>query len=651
MTLLRQLAVLICVLCVALASALLVSFINQNRLALDRQLAALAHETATALAVNLSSQSGTGELSQVENRVNLAFDSGDFQEITVSSTAGTAPVQRLAPAILAGVPRWFASVFPLAAARAHSVIKAGAAQVGSVTVVAGIGDASRAFWESTVGFVRCALLALLLTVLAGIVTVMLMLRPLHTMVKQAQAISDREYPILNQLPQQHELRSIVLAMNRMSTKMRAMFEAHAEAMKRLRADSYRDALTGLANRRYFDMHVQSLLSSADEFNSGALLLIALKDFGALNQRLGYAVGDELLRCVGQTVQEIAGAALEPDYFVARLSGATFALVLSNVGERDAMATGTRLAAALQQVSVAGMSEGTDIGHIGIAVYRRQSATQFLAEADTALRAAQAKGPNAVHMHEVRGEAATAFSATRWTEFLRDVIDKKNIILHLQPVLDSANHRTILQYETLLRVVGEDGLLIPAVIFLPMAKRLGLIQQIDRLVVAEVLSRIRQDRYGRIAIAVNLFPATVQEPGFAAWLAAALRADPIAAKRIAFEISEHGALEHLDALRELVGVVRELGGQFGIDHFGRGFSSFGYLASLKLDYLKIDGSYIRDIAQNRDNQFLVDSICKIAHGLDLKVIAESVESDEDWAMLTTLKLDGVQGYGVGIPSEI
>ena len=186
---------------------------------------------------------------------------------------------------------------------------------------------------------------------------------------------------------------------------------------------------------------------------------------------------------------------------------------------------------------------------------------------------------------------------------------------------------------------------------PMAKRLGLIQEIDKLVVAEVLKNIGAGRYGAIQIAVNLFPSSVQDAGFVDWLCETLREVPIAARQIAFEVSEYGALEDMDALRAMVLRVRDVGGKFGIDHFGRGFSSFGYLSTLKIDYLKIDGSYVRGIAQNKDNQFLVDSVTKIARGLDLQVVAESVETEEEWSVLTVIGLNGVQGYGVGMPKEI
>lgn len=133
--------------------------------------------------------------------------------------------------------------------------------------------------------------------------------------------------------------------------------------------------------------------------------------------------------------------------------------------------------------------------------------------------------------------------------------------------------------------------------------------------------------------------------------AALHDAPDAASHIAFEVSEIGILNQLDSLSTVVDHLRRLGAQFGIDRVGRGFAPFDYLATLTLDYLKIDGSLVRGIDLHRDNQLLLDSICKVAHGLNMIVIAESVETDEEWHCLGKLFIDGVQGYGVGMPAEI
>jgi EAL domain-containing protein (putative c-di-GMP-specific phosphodiesterase class I) len=133
-----------------------------------------------------------------------------------------------------------------------------------------------------------------------------------------------------------------------------------------------------------------------------------------------------------------------------------------------------------------------------------------------------------------------------------------------------------------------------------------------------------------------------------WLCTELAKVPEAASRLLIELSEYGVIENIDALREFINRVLPYGTRVGLDHFGRGFSSFGYLSTLKLEYIKVDGSFVRGIIDNKDNQFFIESMVKVAHGLDVKVYAVSVETEEEMQLLLGLGLDGLQGYGVGRP---
>jgi EAL domain-containing protein (putative c-di-GMP-specific phosphodiesterase class I) len=144
---------------------------------------------------------------------------------------------------------------------------------------------------------------------------------------------------------------------------------------------------------------------------------------------------------------------------------------------------------------------------------------------------------------------------------------------------------------------------------------------------------------------------VQNKEFIDWLCAELAKVPDAASRLLIEISEYGVIENIDALSEFIGKLFMHGTRVGLDHFGRGFSSFGYLSKIKLDYIKVDGSYVRGILENKDNQFFIESVARVAHGLDVKVYAVSVENEAEWDLLVSLHLDGGQGYGVGRPTDI
>jgi diguanylate cyclase (GGDEF)-like protein len=652
MTMLRQLAAVIITLFVLLFAGTILISANDARSYLNTQLKIVSQDTATSLGLSLSPHMAANEMAIVTSMTDAIFDSGYYREVSIRSVDGKTILKRLAPERIEGVPAWFVRFLPLDAPRGEALIMAGWQQAGVVSVAANPGQAYVTLWNNSVNAFWWFLVALIVTFALGMLALHFVLRPLKIVEQQAKAICDREYPVQNKLPWTLELRSVVVAMNRMTSKIKEMFEEQTAAIERLREESYRDALTGLANRAYFDMYLQQMTGSNEEIDTGALIFIELKGFKALNERLGYAAGDALLREAGHIIDDICKGSNVPEYIAAHLAGANFAVVLANVGSREASEIGERIAYALPLLRERGLLDTEEIGHVGIAMYQGQSQRQLLTEADMALRSAQAKGVNAVQMHVAeKADDQAVYTATHWTEFLSGVLKNNSILLHMQPVLDCADRKSVLQYEALLRIPGADGKLIPAGIFTPMAKRLGLIQKFDKLVVSEVLARLAAGRYGDTMIAVNLSPSTLQDTAFFTWLWEALAATPEAAKRIAFEVSEYGALEDPDRLRAIVLQVREHGAKFGIDHFGRGFSSFGYLATLKIDYLKIDGSYVRGIDQNKDNQFLVGSVAKIAHGLDLSVVAESVETDAEWLSLQTLGVNAVQGYGVGMPENI
>lgn len=595
---------------------------------------------------------------------------GLYRRITITAPDGVVLVRRERPVVPVDVPAWFIRLHNSAPLQHPLAIND--RPVGTVEAVIDTERVAANAWRRSLMLLGWFVALLVLAI--GLIHYLVgrSLRPLRQVVAQASALSQRDYPIVAALPVTPELRDVTVALNRLSTTLRKMVDTQMQGMNRLRDDAYRDHVTGLPNRRFLDLHLQQLVDATDEVHGGALLLLTLRLPPAQDTRLARIAHAALLVQTAAMIKTALQADAGPDYFVARHADGGFAISVSPATERETMALSVRLLAGLQQLrlnepvdddvwneaasnnNASATSEVSQIGHIGIALYRHQGAAQWLAEAESALRIAQARGPNSQQLHLSTIDAMPEKSVGRLADFLRSVIEQKNIILHLQPVLACGNALTLLQYEVLLRAVGDDGQLIAAAHFVPMAKRLGLMQQIDRLVVSEVVTRLQQKRYGDIRVAVNLSPTSMQDVGFINWLLATLRDNPIAAHRIAFEMSEIGVLEQLDTLTPLVKKVRQLGTQFGIDRVGRGFSSFDYLSSLPLDYLKIDGSFVRAIqllGDNRDNQLLLDSICKVAHGLDVIVIAEAVETDEEWQCLRGLQLDGVQGYGVGMPAEI
>ena len=650
MTLLRQLIIVIVILFTLLFAGSVIINVNNTRTYLNNQLRTISQDMATSLGMSISPHIAKQEMAIVESMINAVSDSGYYREVVYADVNGKPVIERLQKASTEGVPEWFVHLIPLETPRGEAMVMAGWVQAGSIAIAANPGYAYATLWGNSVDAFWWFLASSLAAVALGVFALRFVLRPLRAVEEQAKAICDREYPIQDKIPWTLELRSVVAAMNLMSGKVRDMFKEQSDAMERLRAGTYVDALTGLANRQYFDMQLKQMTKSRSSSSSNALLFIELADFKNFNERKGYQSGDQLLKGCAALITEVCKEVPDLDYFAARPSGANFAIVVHDAVAADALALGQKLGSALVKLQERGLTDSDKVGHIGIALHRGQTAGQLLSEADMALRAAQVEGPNAVHMSENKGgDEYSSYSASRWMTVLRDVLTECRIVLHRQPCVSCADDAKVLQYETLLRIYGEDGKLIPANVIIPMAKHLHLTQEFDKHIVRDALTRLGRPEYAADVMAVNLFPTSIQDGGFVAWLGDMLKNHAAVANRIAFEVMEHGVTDNLDALRGWVERMNESGAMTGLDQVGKGFRSFSYLSTLKLAYIKIDGSFARGIHENRDNQFFVDSLVKYAHGLDIKVIAESVETREEWDALKSLRVDGVKGYGVAKPS--
>lgn len=650
MTLLRQLTIVIVTLFILLFAGTLLLSISNTRNYLNEQLRTISQDTATSLGLTLTPPMAEKDMAVVDRMISAVSDSGYYREVTVSDIEGKPLVSRTQQVKLSNVPQWFVDRVPLETPPGEALIMAGWQQAGTVRVVPNPGHAYNALWTSAVESFWWFLAASTVTFLLGLIALNFILRPLRAVELQARAICDREYPVQKKLPWTLELRSVVEAMNRMSSKVKEMFDEQTASIERLRSENYRDALTGMANRRYFEMNLRQLVETGKH---GALLMFELKEFKQYNEKRGYQAGDELLRNTGEFIEAICKTQKHLEYFTAHLSGANYAVVLINAGAPEARELGEQLAAALPRFRERGLVDSDEVGHLGIALFSGQPYSEVLSAADMALRAAQQEGPNAVHLlDQSQPSSAQAHSATRWGEVLREALQSRRISLLLQPAKNADRSQLeILHYESLMRLTDEQGVTIPAVVYTPMSKRLGLASEFDRVMITEVLSRLASRRYGDTPLAVNLFPASLQNRAFLDWMLTELAQVPDAAARLLIEVSEYGVIENIDALREFTQRVARLGTRVGLDHFGRGFSSFGYLSTIKLDYIKIDGSYVRGILDNKDNQFFVESVIKVAHSLDVKVYAVSVENDAEWKLLAELGVDGVQGYGVGRPADI
>jgi EAL domain-containing protein (putative c-di-GMP-specific phosphodiesterase class I) len=189
------------------------------------------------------------------------------------------------------------------------------------------------------------------------------------------------------------------------------------------------------------------------------------------------------------------------------------------------------------------------------------------------------------------------------------------------------------------------------IFMPMAERMGLASRLDKLAIAQLLDFMAGEDDKTPTYAVNLSSSSLHDPVFVQWLCSQLHAAPASAGRLLIEFPEYGALKNIQETRNFITRLEAHGCYCGIDHFGRGFFSFSYLRSIRVRYLKIDGSYIRGLDKEEDNRFFIKALTDTAHSIDIRVIAQTVETPDERDTLMAMKLDGIQGFLTGKPEKL
>lgn len=652
MTLYRQISFgLLLLLVLGFASTVYISTVNLRELH-DVQLASHAQDTATSLALALSPHMQNRDTAVLESMISAVFDRGDFQSILLYSNDGSTLFGKSAPADTGGVPGWFADAVSLDTPNAQALVMAGWKQAGTLSVTGNPGPAYARLWAGSVRTLKLYLVASVIILLLGLAAAGVLLRPLRQIRNQAEAICRRSYTVQRHLPRTRELRSVVVAMNRLSGKVNEIFNEHSVLTESLREQVYMDPVTGLGNRRYFDRVATALVETQEMISHGALLVLELHDFQHINDTAGYVAADTLLKRTGELVK----AQIEhlDNCYAARISGAAFGIIAAGMSRESADALAAAVCHELFRLRAEGLVESDCIGHAGVAMWRQNSSySDLLAEADLALRAAQHSGQNTWQRHKKAvANQPEIYGREEWRQRLHAVIESGDMTLFAQPVYGAGKHNgTLLHREILMRIMPANGAGIPAGIFMPMAEQLGLASKLDKLAIMRLFDHIRADATGAERFAVNLSLTSLHDAAFMHWLYSELQQSPSVAARMDIEFPEYAATSDLQNTRDLAGQLGNLGCRCGIDHFGRGFSSFGYLHSLPLHYLKIDASLVRNIDSERDNQFFLHSLADTLHSIDLWVCAQAVETRAEKNALVAAGIDAVQGHLSGRPEPL
>ncbi len=424
-------------------------------------------------------------------------------------------------------------------------------------------------------------------------------------------------------------------------------------MENLRNMAEHDSLTGLFNRAYFHAVLDRTVTEVKENLRPhcALFYLDLDNFKYVNDTLGHAAGDKLIVEVSKLlIQRTRRSDL-----VARLGGDEFVVLVNqaNLEQIPKIAESFRLLLAEYAFHFNGRT--VDIGcSIGVAIITQEmgSSSEVMSQADLACHLAKRGGRNRVHIftRENDQDVHTMSIDIGWSRRIKQALEHNRFVLAAQPIVDT-QHRNTVSFEILLRMLDEDGTVIMPAGFLPTAERFGLSAEIDAWVIRHAIQHLAYVRSqgANIRYALNLSGQSITAPLIAELIPAMLHQTGLEPAALTFEITETAAIGDMTMATTLLSHLRSLGCQTALDDFGSGMSSFAYLRELPVDIVKIDGRFVRNLAENNIDQAMVKAMNEIAHAMGKQTVAEFVEAEIHFQVLRELGVDFGQGYYLGKPA--
>lgn len=427
-----------------------------------------------------------------------------------------------------------------------------------------------------------------------------------------------------------------------------------ELSEKLNYQVSHDDLTSLVNRREFERRVDKLLKSTNmDEEEHVLCFMDLDQFKVVNDTCGHVAGDELLRQLSTLLLKT----VRKKDTLARIGGDEFAVLFENCTIKNAYRATSAILEAIQNFQFSWEDRSFKLGaSIGLVEIKGTmfAITDILKAADTACYMAKDAGRNRIQVYQAEdSQMMQRQGEMLWVTRINEALDKNLFCLYAQ-IISSVQEGSSDHYEFLIRMEDKEGGIVPPGAFLPCAERYNLISKLDRWVIYNAFKFIANNNKftNRISFcSINLSGQSLTEDDFLDYVITNLQEFKISSGKICFEITETAAISNLNVAIKFITTLKEMGCRFALDDFGSGLSSFGYLKNLPVDYLKIDGIFVKDIVDDPIDRAMVKSIHEIGHVMGMKTIAEFVENDAIKEMLKEIGVDYVQGYGIGKPMPL
>ncbi len=415
-----------------------------------------------------------------------------------------------------------------------------------------------------------------------------------------------------------------------------------------------DSLTGLVNRREFTQRLNNLLTSG--YNSQqehALLYLDLDQFKVINDTCGHDAGDELLRQLSRLLLQNVPTSSS----LSRLGGDEFGVLLENVTVEQAREVADRLLDTFSHFTYQWEERRFDVGvSIGMVPIQHdaRNASLVLSAADVACYVAKEGGRNRIHVYEESDiDLGQRHSEMHWVSRIKEALEEDRFVLYRQEITPLNEDDQTPHCELLVRMLDADGQIIPPVDFIPAAERYNLMNAIDHWVIDNAFRHIKsfQQQGHECVYSINLSGNSLNDENISGYIEQKISEYQIHTGQLCFEVTETAAVFNLVRASHIIKALKKLGCRFSLDDFGSGLSSFGYLKNLPVDFLKIDGGFVKDMNTNPMNRAIVEAIHQVGHTLSIRTIAEFVENEAIVDQLRDIGVDYAQGYHFSRPEPL
>lgn len=631
MTLFKQIALLVTFLYFILASIIVINDFKSASDFMQGQLTTTAQDMATTLGISISNHPSGDEPSTLEVLFNSVFDSGYYTNIELISVDGEVIHKKTQTIEVQGVPNWFVRFLSLKPTSGSTQVIKGWNQLGQLNLTLHPGFVYSGLYQTLVSTMKWFTGFFIVSIVLLWLLLHYLLLPLKHVKKQADSIHNNKFILQEKLPATLELKSVVIAINRMVSKLQRVFTEQEKTLENYQNLLYVDQLTGLGNRRFMLDAVRESMLEESSFH-GCLAIIKLVNFDELKDKEGFEKSDQIVQTMAQLVQ-VKHANLSVDK-AARLSDDEFAILLSS----DDETTVEFVESIFTQFKERQKENLNDYFYMVAGVSSLESKNNvgdLLADVDYCLAQADDKGPFSVRKNE-----STQFDLPQgkmqWRAWLEDALETNKFFLVGQQAIDLDSK--VIQKEMFVRLRNEQNKILPATAFMSMATSLGLSFEIDKAVL-NLAGKLTQGT-NIVPMALNLSSVFFDLPAATEVLDKLLKSAEVNKTKFCFEASHHVLQQHAERSAKIADKVRGFGHQFGLDNLD--FSlSLQILQTTRFDYVKISAQTLCDMNKNNSHS-AYQALKTITDTLDIDMIAVSVDSQDTYDQIRELGLELMQG---------